>query len=196
VQDPSGFIAQADPTVDSPSSFTNPNSGTTLSTSGHLQTDDVGLVWLQNQSSDNIANVVAELQNNASAIFADTLPVGASMPSSVNSGATLAAIFGDPTSSDPVAAARAPNAFIQPNAGTIYSGSSKKISEHGGGTQDDTNVALLVSSPFLKAGTVTTTVSTTQVAPTILKALGLNPNKLQAVEKEGTLLLPGLFRRS
>lgn len=50
VQDPSGFIALADPKVDSPSSFTNPNSGNNPSTSGHVQTDDVGLVWLQNQS--------------------------------------------------------------------------------------------------------------------------------------------------
>lgn len=195
VQDPSGFIALADPTVDSPSSFTNPNSGNTLSTDGHLQTDDVGLVWLQNQSADNIANVVAELQNNASAIFADALPAGASMPSSITSGSTLAAIFGDPTSNDPIAASRAPNVLIQPNAGTIYSGSSKKIAEHGGGTQDDTNVALLVAAPFLKSGKVTTPVSTTQVAPTILKALGLNPDKLQAVSKEGTLLLPGLLGR-
>jgi hypothetical protein len=32
-----------------------------------------------------------------------------------------------------------------------------------------------------------------QIAPTILKALGLNPFDLQAVQKEHTQLLPGLF---
>jgi hypothetical protein len=32
-----------------------------------------------------------------------------------------------------------------------------------------------------------------QVAPTILKALGLDPNALQSVVMEGTEVLPGLF---
>ena len=31
-----------------------------------------------------------------------------------------------------------------------------------------------------------------QVAPTILEALGLDPNKLDAVQEEGTQVLPGL----
>jgi hypothetical protein len=31
-----------------------------------------------------------------------------------------------------------------------------------------------------------------QVAPTILKLLGFDPNKLDAVQKEGTPVLPGL----
>ena len=32
-----------------------------------------------------------------------------------------------------------------------------------------------------------------QVAPTILQFLGLNPNSLDAVQLEGTSVLPGLF---
>ena len=193
VQDPSGYIAAVDPNVDSPSSYTNPNSGDPLTTGGHLMADDMGLVWLQDQSSTNIANVVASLQDNASAMFADTLPPGTVFSTNITSGSALAALYGDPTSDDPVAAARAPNVFIQPNAGVIYSGSSKKIAEHGGGTLDDTNVALLVSMPSLAAKTETASVSTTQIAPTILKALGLDPSKLQAVQKEGTKALPDLF---
>jgi hypothetical protein len=35
-------------------------------------------------------------------------------------------------------------------------------------------------------------VETTQVAPTILKLLGLNPRDLQAVRLEGTRVLPGI----
>jgi len=35
-------------------------------------------------------------------------------------------------------------------------------------------------------------VETTQVAPTILKLLGLSPSSLQAVQREGTQVLPGL----
>jgi arylsulfatase A-like enzyme len=54
------------------------------------------------------------------------------------------------------------------------------------------HVALLLSNPRL-AGTdrqVTWPVSTTQVAPTILAALGLQPDLLQAVAQEGTAPLP------
>jgi hypothetical protein len=35
-------------------------------------------------------------------------------------------------------------------------------------------------------------VQTSQIAPTILASLGLNPNKLDAVRAEGTQALPGL----
>lgn len=192
VQDPAGFIAAVDPNVDSPSTFTNPNSGSTLSTGGHLQTDDVGIVWLQDQSATHVAAVVAQLQNNAGSMFATHLPPGTVLHTSITSGPALAKIFGDPTSSDPVAAARAPDVFIQPDAGVIYSGSAKKIAEHGGGTLDDRHVALIVSAPGVRARTIPAPVSTTQIAPTILRALGLRPRELQAVRQEHTPTLPGL----
>jgi len=53
-------------------------------------------------------------------------------------------------------------------------------------------VILLVSNPNIHAKTVTSFVETTQVAPTILKVLGLDPRGLDAVRKEGTPVLPGL----
>ncbi|MDB5985998.1 MAG: type phosphodiesterase/nucleotide pyrophosphatase [Nevskia sp.] len=194
VEDPLDFIVKAVPQIGSPSSvFVNPNSGSALATNGRLQTDDVGLVWLQDQSAANISAVAAQLQNNAAAIFANTLPSGTIFTGSVTSGSALASIFGDPTSTDAVAAARAPNVFIQPNAGVIYSGSSKKIAEHGGGASTDTGVALLVSLPSIAPQLVSTPVTTTQIAPTILQTLGIDPGKLQAVQKEGTTVLPSLF---
>ena len=52
---------------------------------------------------------------------------------------------------------------------------------------------MLLSHPSLDAKTVTSPVETMQVAPTILKALGLDPNALQSVVMEGTEVLPGLF---
>jgi arylsulfatase A-like enzyme len=195
VTDPLGFINAADPNVDQVlASFVNPNDGSSPAVMGHLQTDDVGLVWLQDQSPANIANVVTQLNNPAheAAMFATVLPPGTIFSANINSGAELAAIYGDPTSGDPIAAARAPNVVIQPNWGVIYSGSSKKISEHGGGTLDDTHVALLVSNPGLSRRTVHKHVWTKQVAPTILRALDLDPDALQAVQKEGTKVLPGL----
>ncbi|MEP7049612.1 MAG: alkaline phosphatase family protein [Pseudomonadota bacterium] len=194
VQDPLEFVNQADANVDnSPSTYENPNSGSGYQTKGHLMADDVGLLWLQDQSAANISATVAKLHSNASAIHADALPTGTIFTSSITTGAELAALYGDPTSADAIAAARAPNALIQPNLGVIYSGSSKKIAEHGGGTTNDTGVALLVSLPGLGARTVSTSVGTTQVAPTILRALGLDPKLLQAVTKENTAELPSLF---
>jgi len=50
----------------------------------------------------------------------------------------------------------------------------------------------LISNPRLHAETLTALVQTTQVAPTILRALGLNPNELQSVRMEATQELPGL----
>jgi arylsulfatase A-like enzyme len=193
VQDPVQYANIADAALDtSPSTYVNPNSGSAYQTHGHLQTDDVGLLWLQDQTKATAT--IAALQTNAALIHADTLPTGTVFSSSIASGTALSALFGDPTSSDPVAAARAPNAIIQPNLGVIYSSSSKKIAEHGGGSNDDTGVALLVSLPGFGTGqTVSTAVGTTQVAPTILRALGLDPKLLQAVAKENTAVLPSLF---
>jgi hypothetical protein len=55
---------------------------------------------------------------------------------------------------------------------------------------------LLVSNPHLRAKTVYSFVETAQVAPTILKILGLDPNRLDAVRVEGTPVLPGIpFKR-
>jgi hypothetical protein len=68
----------------------------------------------------------------------------------------------------------------------IYTGSTKKQEEHGGFSHDDINVIMLLSNPKFHAKTITSLVETTQVAPTILKALCLDPDKLEAVRIEGT----------
>jgi arylsulfatase A-like enzyme len=80
---------------------------------------------------------------------------------------------------------------VLPHVGVVYTGSTKKQAEHGGFALDDTNVMLLVSNPSIRARTITTFVETTQVAPTVLKILGLDPRSLDAVRKEGTTVLPG-----
>jgi hypothetical protein len=47
--------------------------------------------------------------------------------------------------------------------------------------------------PGLDEKVVKTPVTNQQVAPSILKALGLDPKALQAVQAEGTNVLPFLF---
>jgi hypothetical protein len=87
---------------------------------------------------------------------------------------------------------RTPDIIVAPNVGVVYTGSSAKQAEHGGFAWDDTKVMLLVSNPSINQSTNYQFVETKQVAPTILRILGLDPNKLDAVQKEGTTALPGL----
>ena len=96
--------------------------------------------------------------------------------------------FGDPTVDS-----RVPDIIVQPQIGVIYtSPKGTKLAEHGGFSQNDANVALLIANPGLKAGVNTASVQTTQIAPTILQSLGMDPNWLQAVKLEKTAALPGL----
>jgi len=94
---------------------------------------------------------------------------------------------------DPLKDAATPDILVQPQYGTIYTGSSKKNAEHGGFSFGDTNVGLIVSNPSLSSRVVKTLVATSQVAASILKALGIDPNELEAVRREGTTVLPFLF---
>ena len=86
---------------------------------------------------------------------------------------------------------RTPDIIVTPNVGVTYTGSAKKLEEHGGFSHDDTNVLLLLSNPAFKSKDVSIPTTTAQVAPTILKALGLNPRELDSVRLEGTQVLPG-----
>lgn len=138
--------------------------------------DDVSLVWLS--SSADTDEAVSMIERNAS----DTTGVGLGQ---IYFGPSLALNYNNPTN-DP----RTPDIIVTPNVGVTYSGSHAKQAEHGGFSHDDTNVVLLVSNPGIKPRTVSAAVGTAQVAPTILKALGLNPNLLQAVQVEGTPVLP------
>jgi hypothetical protein len=86
---------------------------------------------------------------------------------------------------DPFRNSRVPDFIAITDHGVICTGGSK-LAEHGGFSNDDRNVALVVSSPRIKQGKVVQdTTFTTQIAPTILEALDLDPHALQAVRDEG-----------
>jgi arylsulfatase A-like enzyme len=105
----------------------------------------------------------------------------------IYAGHEAAAFFGVPYS-DP----RYPDVFGRVQVGTVYTGGSK-IAEHGGDNPGDREVPLLVYAPgAVPHSSVHAWVDTTQVAPTILHLLGLNPNALKAVREEGTKVLPGI----
>jgi hypothetical protein len=98
--------------------------------------------------------------------------------------------YGDAPTAD--ADPRTPDIIVTPNVGITYTGSAKKQSEHGGFAHDDTNVMMLLSNPSFSQKLYRGPVETMQVAPTIVKALGLDPKALVAVRTEGTQVLPAV----
>jgi hypothetical protein len=146
--------------------------------------DDISLLWLNPGAST--LDAVAVLEANAQAAGIGQILYGPSLTTIFNRPG-LPSQGGDP---------RTPDIVVLPNVGVVYTGSAKKQAEHGGFALDDTNVMLLVSNPALRPRRITSFVETAQVAPTILKLLGLDPRELDAVRSEGTPVLPGLEERT
>ncbi len=105
----------------------------------------------------------------------------------IYAGKAAADFFGVPVS-DP----RHPDVFGRVQVGVVYTGGTK-IAEHGGDNPADRDVPLVVYAPgSVPPSRVHASVETTQVAPTILRLLGLDPSALQAVQIEGTKVLPSI----
>ena len=85
-----------------------------------------------------------------------------------------------------------PDVFGEVQPGVVYTGPGKKLAEHGGMNVDDRHVLMVVNGAGVKRQVVSSAVETTQVAPTVLSLLGLDPASLDAVRVEGTQVLPGL----
>ncbi len=143
---------------------------------GFVQDDDIALIWLQDQNQTKA--VVDYLNTNAKALFIDEVLGGDELKLRFN---------------DPAHDSRTPDIIVQPIYGTIYTGSKTKNAEHGGFSFGDTNVGLIVSNPRLPGVVLKTPVVTSQVAPTILHALDIEPGALNSVRVEHTSMLPGLW---
>jgi hypothetical protein len=139
--------------------------------------DDISLIWLTHSS--DTANAVQALESQSPAT-SNIAGIG-----EIFSGPGIGQMFNLPGLS-PNGDPRTPDIIVTPNIGVTYSGSGKKLAEHGGFAHDDTNVIMLLSNPSMSPGRVTSPVDTYQIAPTILAALGLDPGGLTAVQKEGT----------
>ena len=176
--DPARYVADGSNTPATLLGTAIPYSESPLNTTGIGATeDDVSVLWLAPGAS--VTQAVELLQTNATSIGLGEILYGPTL--ALNYG-----IGGLGTGQD----SRAPDVIVTPNVGVTYSGSTTMIGDHGGFSHDDTNVMLLVSNPVFIPQTVYVTVRTMQVAPTIIQALGLNPNALDAVRIEGTSVLP------
>jgi hypothetical protein len=135
------------------------------------------MLWLTDQSQTESSVATLALASNENLFGQGEIFAGPSLTLQFN---------------DPLTDSRTPDIIVAPNVGVIYTGGTAKVAEHGGFAYDDRNVLLIVSNPSYKPVTFNDQVETRQIAPTILKALGLDPSLLSAVQSEHTETLPGL----
>jgi len=155
----------------------------------HSVDDDAMLLWLSDRSqaaADFAKNYLLHQSGTGNDINGAAKQYTAAGLSTVYAGAQAAGYFhvkpGD---------SRVPDLFGVAQHGVVYTGGQSKIAEHGGAAADDRDVPLVVSGAAARpAARVASSVETTQIAPTILNLLGLDPKSLQAVRIDHTKVLP------
>ena len=141
--------------------------------------DDVSLVWL-GDATQTAAAAAALVQAHGDII--DKVLTGKDLADAVE-GKTLI-----PSGDD-----RVPDLIVQYKPGVLLS-SSLKRAEHGGFSEDDSHIALVLGGALpadVQGTTVMDSLLDTQIAPTMLEALGLDPSLLQGAIIDGTTALPG-----
>ena len=155
--------------------------------------DDIMQLWLTDRSAAATDFVRDYLRTHPAAgtdIAGAPRTVASSGLDAVYAGPDAARYFGV-APSDP----RHPDVLGITQHGVVYTGGRSKIAEHGGADPQDRDVPLVVSGAGAERGrTVVAPVETTQIAPSILRLLGLDPMSLQAVRLEHTTTLPGVTR--
>jgi hypothetical protein len=175
--DPTRYVADGTNTPATLLGNMIPDSESPLNTTGIGATeDDVSVLWLK--KGVNVETAVNLLEADATEIGLGEILYGPTLAPNYNVGGT-----------GPGEDSRTPDIIVTPNIGVTYSNSTSMIGDHGGFAHDDTNVILLVANPTFTAQTVSAETATIQVAPTIVKVLGLDPKVLDAVKAEGTPVL-------
>ena len=157
--------------------------------------DDAVLFWLSNRSAAAQSFAKSYLLDHTAPANTIKDPKGVYSTTVAHSGLTSVvtgtkadALFGAPAN-DP----HAPDLVGIAQHGVVYTGGVKKIAEHGGAAADDRDVPLVVFGAGAHAGhAYRRHVQTTQIAPTILQLLGLNPRALDGVRADHTRVLPGV----
>ncbi|MFI5612116.1 alkaline phosphatase family protein [Amycolatopsis sp. NPDC051903] len=151
--------------------------------------DDAMLLWLSDRSpaaTTFAKNYLFAQSGTGNGVTGAPKPFVHSGLATVHAGADAARYFGVRPGDD-----RVPDLVSLTVPGVVYTGGHSKIAEHGGAAADDRAVPLVVGGAG--AGRVIgAPVETTQIAPTILRLLDLDPRSLAAVRAEGTAVLPGV----
>ena len=156
--------------------------------------DDAMLLWLSDRSPEALAFARQYLLSHSAPANLISDPKGVYSSSVGHCGLTKIYVGDavDALVNAPHGDSHAPDLIGIAQHGVVYTGGVKKIAEHGGAAADDRDVALVVSGAGVPRDIVNRrAVQTTQIAPTILALLGLNPLALRAVQEAGTKVLPG-----
>jgi len=157
----------------------------------HSVSDDIMLAWFSDRSPEAarfVERFLLSYSGVGNDIAGNPKPFTSAGLAFVYAGAEAARFFDVPVG-DP----RVPDLVGIVAHGVVYTGGHGKIAEHGGAGAEDRNVPIIISGPGVPHHLmVTTPVETTQIAPTMLHLLGLDPRQLEAVRMEQTPLLPRL----
>jgi arylsulfatase A-like enzyme len=143
----------------------------------HMSGGSGAMIWLADRSQT--AAVVKAIGDHAEALGV----------AEIFSGARLALTWNSPEQDG-----RMPDIVLQANEGVLWmAAGDDAMAAYGGMGDEDAHVALLVAGAQLTARRDPTWVPTTQLAPLLLRALGLEKFDLQALHREHTPALPGIF---
>ena len=165
----------------------------TLTTAGYMGTiaklteKTAALIWLQNQAdTGKVAGILTTKANEVA------LNIG-----QILSGESLKLLYPDPLT-DPAP----PDVVVVPNLGVNFEPTTITAlpavqAEHGGLNENETHVPLMIlggstNGVPINPGIIRAPVTITQIAPTILELLNLDPTALNAVRLENTGVLAGI----
>ena len=140
-----------------------------------LTGDDAALIWLKKGSE--AATAKANLMAKAASLNIEYVVAGDEV---------WQYGFGNPRFD-----ARAPDVVVYAKDGTLYS-TNKQTENHGAWIPDDLDVPLVFYNPTFTPANISLEVKTTQLAATMLSALGLPLAQLDAWRAEGAPVIPYL----
>ncbi len=140
----------------------------------HIAAEGTAMLWLRDGAKTG--EVVAALAKRADALGISTMATGAELALTMNSPAE-----------DP----RMPDIVIEPRESIRYTAHGSHVD--GGDREDEMHVPLLISWVQFSGRGDKTWVPVTQLAPLLMRALGMDKFDLDALHHEHTPALPGIF---
>lgn len=143
----------------------------------HIAAEGPAMLWLRDPAKTN--EVVTALGRRADALGIATIATGAELALTMN-----------PPTDD----SRMPDIVLEPRESIRYTaGGLFGLSIDGGDREAETHVPVLISGAQFTGRIDKTWVPVTQVAPLLLRALGMDKFNLDALHHEHTPALPGIF---
>jgi hypothetical protein len=140
----------------------------------HLSGGDVAMMWLSDKSKTK--DVAKAFSEHAQSLGIEQVITGPPLALTLNA---------------PQKDSRMPDIILEPEPGVLWG--TDVLAGYGGMRDEDTHVALLISGAQLPGRFDPTLVPTTQLAPLLLRALGMEKFDLQALHLEHSPALPGVF---